>query len=813
MIELLRDLQTACRSLRRSPGFSLVAVVMMGVAIAATTATYGVVDAILLRPLPYHQPDRLVQLWESNPDKGWTHQSAAPANVLDWRERATSFVDIAFYNFFEGGRVVLDGQSDPLALSTAYVSGNLFSVLGVEPAAGRFFEWNETWDGGGDPVVISHDLWRNRFASDPGVVGRALRIDGAPVTVVGIAPRGFRLHDVDPDLWATIDFDPQARSQDWFRRAHFVTPIARLADGVDVETARSELRDLAARLEQEHPVLNRNMGAGLTPLHEWVVSDARRALWILLAAVLSVLLVACVNLAHLLLARATDRRDELETRRALGATGARLMAPIVLESLLLGGSACIAGIAGACALVHLARTHGPADVPRLWEATVDVRTLAVALGLGLLTSVICSGAPARAALRASRVSPNAPARVGGSQREHRTHRSLVAAEVALAMILLVCAGAFLRSLVRIVSIDAGFEPRELVAVTVQLPAQGYAEARRRVQFFDALQDRLAALPGVRSAGLIDALPIAMTTWTTGLSIEGRGEEGFVPEIQHRTTGPGYFRTMAVELIAGRDFLDGDEDLPAVILNRTTVERHFEGSDPIGTRVKMARPGEDGIWMTVIGVVEDEKQNDLRADVIPQMYVPFRSSERVQLRPPGRLATIVLRTSSPPATLAGPVRDAVRAIDDSVPLRGIESMGAVIHDSLARELFVARLLGGLSGTALLLAAIGIYGVLAHWVSRRRREMGIRQALGADSRALARLVVGQSMGAVVAGATIGLLGAAVAGRPLRALLYQVSPTEPVALAGLTALVLVIGLLASSLPLRRALRIDPQQALRAD
>ncbi|HVS13125.1 MAG TPA: ABC transporter permease [Thermoanaerobaculia bacterium] len=802
----LTDLRTALRALRRSPGFTLVAVAMMAVAIAATTATYSLVDAILLRPLPFAEPERLVQLWESNPDKGWATQTAAPANALDWRERTESFTDIAFYVFFSDDLITLTGQGGPETLTHVAVSGNLFSVLGVQPAAGRFFTWEETWDGGADSVVISHSLWRNRFDADPGIVGRALTLEGAPVTVIGVAPRTFRLHDADPDLWSTFDWDPEVRARAWFRRAHFVHPIARLAPGIDLESARRELELIASRLEAEHPDLNRNMGAGLTPLHEWVVADARHALLILLGAVVSVLLVACVNLAHLLLARGNDRRAELELRRAIGASGLRLIAPVLLESLLLGAAASVAGIVGAFGLVHLARTYGPADVPRLWETGVDPHALAVAVAIGLSTALLCAAAPARAALRASRLGGESATRTGSSRQAHRAHRLLVAAEVALAMVLVVCAGAFVRSLARIGAIDPGFDPEGLVAVTVQLPGHRYPGPERKIEYFETLADNLAALPEVRSAGLIDSLPIKTTAWTTALTIEGMGGAGFVPEIQHRAAGPGYFFTMGVELIAGRDFRSGDEELPAMILNRTVVERHFAGIDPLGRRVKMARPDEEGTWYTVVGVVEDEKQYDLRDPVGPALYEPFRQD-------PDRQMTIVLRTSAPADQLDGPVRAAIAGLDDAVPPRSIETMQSVLRGSLERERFLLRLLGAFAGTALLLASVGIYGVLAHWVSGRRREMGIRQALGAGAPAITRLVVGQSIGAVAAGAAVGLLAAIVAGRSLESLLYEVSPTEPMALVLVAVLVLLVGLVASVLPVRRALRVDPQQTLRTD
>ncbi|HVS63451.1 MAG TPA: ABC transporter permease [Thermoanaerobaculia bacterium] len=806
MHRALTDLRTALRALRRSPGFTAVAVVMMAVAIAATTAAFSLVDSILLRPLPFAEPERLVQLWESNPGIGWTTQTAAPANVLDWRERAESFSDIALYVFFADDLIMLSGEGEPEMLSSATVSGNLFSVLGVQPAIGRFFTWEETWAAGDRGVVLSHGFWRSRFAADPDVVGRSLTLDGVPVTVIGVAPRSFRLHDADPELWSTFGWDPGAREQAWFRRAHFVRPIARLAPDVDLETAREELELIASQLEAEHPDLNRNMGAGLTPLHEWVIADGRRALLILLGAVGSVLLVACVDLAHLLLARGSDRRGELELRRAMGGDGLRLIAPVLIESLLIGAAASLAGIAGAFGLVHLARTYGPADVPRLWEAAVDARALAVAVAIGLSTPLLCALPPARAALRASRLGARANARGGPGREAHRTHRLLVTAEVALAVVLVVGAGAFLRSLGRIGAVDPGFEPDGLVAVTVQLPGHGYPGAEPKIAYFETLTDQLAALAGVRSAGLIDALPIKMTTWTTSITMEGMGEEGFVPEIQHRAAGPGYFPTMGVDLIAGRDFRIGDERLPAMILNRTVVESHFPGVDPIGRRVKMARPEQEGTWYTVVGVVEDEKQYDLRAPVTPALYEPFRQD-------PDRQMTIVLRTSLPPDELDGPVRAEIAALDEAVAPRAIETMRTVLRGSLERERFLLRLLGAFAATALLLAAIGIYGVLAYWVSRRRREVGIRHALGADAGAILRLVVGQSLGAVVAGALLGAGVAALAGRSLQALLYEVSPSEPSALLALTALVVIVGLLASALPVLKALRVDPQRSLRVE
>jgi putative ABC transport system permease protein len=803
-----RDLRFAVRDLTRAPGLAAAVVATLAVALAADTIVFSLVHSALLRPLPYHQSERLLRLWESNPEKGWVHQSSAPANFLDWREQAASFEDIAAYSYFDGGKVTLTGSGDPQQLGVASVTGNFFEVLGAEPLLGRFFAWEETWNGGEDLAVLSHAAWRDRFGGDSAILGRRVVLNDVPVTVIGVTRPGFRIPEAEPEVWLPMDWAPEARTQAWFRRAHFVSPIGRLAPGASTEAAGAELRELAARLEQQYPETNRLMGAGATPLHAWVVDDARLLLWTLLAGVSAVLLIACANAAHLLLARAVAREHDLLVLQALGASRAQVVRHVLAESALLASAAGAVGLGLAALGLRLLRAHGPDDLPRLWE--VQLRPAAVLFAVGLVAvAVVLSGLlPALHAASRTRLASHDTGRGGGSRRQQRLRAGLVAVEVAVAVTLVAGGVLFLRSLGALIRAETGFDATNVTAAEVPLPARRY-DGPRRVAFFDALAEELRGAPGVEAVGLVSSLPVASTTWTTTLSVEGLGEEGFVPEAQHRTVDPGYFETMRVPILAGRTFR-AEEPSPALIVNRTLVERHFGGLDPIGRRVAQGgryaaiAGAEDVDWYVVVGVVEDEVQIDVRTPVMPQMFEPLSQDPRSSM-------TVVVRAAGDAAAMEPVVRAAVAAIDPTVPVDEVTAMTTVLRQSVQRERFLLWVTGGFSIFALALAALGVYGVLSYWVSSRSRELGLLQALGASAADLRRLVLRQGMAAVAVGLVAGLAAALGAGRLVQGLLFEVRGSDPLTLAVVVALVVAAALLACLLPARRACRLQPATLIR--
>ncbi|HUP22680.1 MAG TPA: ABC transporter permease [Thermoanaerobaculia bacterium] len=805
---LSRDLRFAFRDLRRAPGVTVAVVGTLALALAADVVVFSLVHSALLRALPYREADRLVRLWESNPEKGWVHQSAAPANFLDWREQTRSFEDIAAYSYFDGGKVTVNGSGEPFQLSVVTTTGNLFTVLGAEPLLGRFFTWDETWDGGENVAVLSHGAWQEHFGGDLSIVGRSVTIEDVPVTVVGVARPGLRLPEVAPEIWGSVDWSPDARSAAWFRRAHFVSPIGRLATGTSPEAADAEIRELAARLEVVYPETNRLMGAGVTPLHAWVVDDSRLLLWTLLAGVSAVLLIACANAAHLLLARAVAREHDLVVLQALGASRIAVVRHVLAESALLAAAAGIVGLTLASVGLRLLRVYGPADLPRLWELEMRPAAAVFAVGLVVVAVALAGLLPALHAAGRSRLAVSEPGRSGGSRSQQRLRRGLVALEVALAVLLVAGGGLFLRSLGSLIRTDTGFDAANVITAKIPLPARRY-DGPRRIAFYDEVTERLRGASGVEAVGLVSSLPIASATWTTTLVVEGLGEEGYVPEIQHRTVDTGYFEAMRVPVIAGRDF-DVAEPVPAVILNRTAAERHFAGLDPIGRRVAQGgrysaiAGGEEPDWYVVVGVVEDEVQVDLRTPVMPQMFEPLSQDPRASM-------TVVVRSVGEPQALAAALRAAVADLDPTIPVGEIAAMTTVLRDSLQRERFLLWITGGFSVFALLLAALGVYGVLSYWVSSRSRELGLLQALGASSGDLHRLVLRQGMTAVALGLVVGLVAALVAGRLVEGLLFEVSASDPVTLGAVVALVSMAALLACVVPARRAARLQPASLIR--
>jgi putative ABC transport system permease protein len=809
MIDLIGDLRFALRSFRKSPGFVAGVVLTLALGIGGTTAIFSVVYAVLLKPLPFPAPDRLVQLWEKNPERGWTFADAAPANFLDWRQRAKSFTDVTACGSF-GNPISLAGDGDPESLTSWAIYPNFFSVLGVPPLYGRGFTEDEAWQGKVESVVVSYGLFRRRFGGDPGLVGRTVELNGRARTVVGVMPPGFSFPQEGIDLWYPFDWEPANRDQVWFRRAHFVRTFARLAPGVSLAAARGELEGIAAQLETEYPETNQQMGAGASPLHESVVRESRPALLLLAGAVGLVLLVACANVAGLQLARGAVRRRELGMRAALGASGGRLARQLVTESLalaLFGGAAglALASWAGR-GLVALV----PGGLPRGGEIGLDGTVLAFAFAATLAAGLLFGLAPAIGAVWRSRAADLGGGRSGTTNPDQqRARRLLVVAEVALALVLVTGAGLLLKSLHRLSEVDPGFDPQGGVAVQVSLPGARYGEPAQARDFFDQLRERARALPGVRAAALTDHLALSGSSWTSDFAIAGRGREDYGVGVHHRTVGPEYFRTLGVPLVGGRTFTSEDRpDAPRVVLvNDALARRYFPAGDAVGSRLCFDRyPDDNSVWRTIVGVVGDEKIDDLASPARPEIFESTTQDDQYSLY-------LVLRAAGDPLALVPSVRAAVHDLDPKLPLDSVTTLDDVVAKATARQRFLTLLLGLFAAVALTLAVVGVYGVIAYGVAVRRREIGIRMALGARLGRVLGGVLGEGLLLGAAGLLLGLAGALAATRLLSGMLFEVSTTDAGTFTAVAVVVAAVAAAASYLPARRAAAVDPAVTLRSE
>ncbi|HVT58377.1 MAG TPA: ABC transporter permease [Thermoanaerobaculia bacterium] len=808
MNDLLQDLRFAGRTFRRGPGFVAASILTLALGIGANVAVFSVVYGVMLKPLPFPDPERLVMLFETNPEFGWTAAEVAPANYLDWREPNRAFADITAYNDWIAP-VTLTGDHEPEVLSAAAVTGNFFAVLGVPPPLGRGLRPEETWRGH-RVAVLSHRLWQRRFGSDPAVLGRTITLNSAATTVIGVMPAGFSFPFRDLDLWVPVGWRPENRATVHFRQAHNLRAVGRLRQGVTLEEARGYLATIAARLARAYPATNRVMGAGLAPLQQWVAGPRRLPLLVLLGAVALVLLVACANVANLQLARATVRTPEIALRSALGAGRWRLLRQLFTESLLLsllGGVAGLGlGLYGTRGLLAI----GPADLPRAEEIHLHGVVLAFACGATLLATLLFGLAPALQAARAEAGLALQRAGCGtASRRIRRTRDGLIAGEVALAAVLVIAATLLLDSLGRLRQVDLGLRSDHVLSASLSLPGVSYPRVAQVVAFYQELCRRARTLPGVRTAGLADGLPPTGAGWTGVFAIAGRpGGSDF----HHRLVSPDYFGVFRVPLRRGRTFTeeDGKEAPGQVLVNDRFAREFFSGEDPIGKRLTMDtvdnRPAPNARWRTVIGVVGDEKLLGPAAPAPAQIYEPLPQNADQGMQ-------LVVRTAGDPLAIVGPLRALVREMDRNLPLLAVASMDEIVSRSVASERFLTLLMALFAAIALTLAAVGVASVMAYNVAQRTREIGVRLALGAAGGQVVGQVVRQAMRPAALGIAAGLAGALAASRLLQGLLFAVRATDPTVFAAVALALTLVALAASYLPARRALRIDPMLALRHD
>jgi putative ABC transport system permease protein len=802
---MLRDLRFALRRLLRAPGFTAAAVICLALGIGANTAIFTVINAVLLRPLPFAEPARLVGVWEANSLRRSERNVVAPANYLDWVSENTVFSDMSAVNDISAS---LTGSGEPEEVPVQRATASLFPLLGLRAEFGRVFSEAEDAPGAPDVAVLSHGLWVRRYGADPAIVGSAVRIDGKPFTVIGVMPAEAQTIGLRPrpDLWVPLGLD---RSENYRETSgRYLRAVARLKAGVTIERAQAELRTIARRLETQYPDFNTHWSVNLVPLTEQVVGPVRRPLVLLGGVVLLVLLIACGNVANLQLAQATARRHEIAVHAALGASGVALGRRLLAESLLVASAGGVLGVLLAWWCTDALSALAATSIPRMEEVAVDPLVLAFTLGVSLAAGIGFGMVPAVHALRGDLTEDLKDGPRGHSGRGARTRHLLVAAQVAGSLILLIGAGLLLKSFARLQEVNLGFNPDLVLTARVSLVAGSFDGDQTHVRFFEDLLERVRGLPGARAVGAINWLPLSGQRSATRMAIEGEpapppGEE---PAADVRAVDPGFFQAMEIPLLRGRAIAASDRaDSPgAVVVSQEFVNRYLSGGDPLGRRIHM--PWGDTLIATVVGVVADIKHTGVDSATSPTVYWALPQF-------PQTFMTLVVRTTGDPTLLANAVVEQVRALDPEQPVADLKSYDEWLGGAVARRRFSLLLLGGFAGLALALTLIGLYGSTAYGVVQRTREFGIRLALGASGPNVLWGVLRGALLVVVVGIAAGVAGAAALSRLLSALLYEVSATDPVTFVAIAALLLLVGTMAGYLPARRATKVDPMVAIRSE
>jgi putative ABC transport system permease protein len=804
METLWQDLRYGFRMLARNPGFTTVAVLTLALGIGANASIFSVVNGILLGPLPYPEADRLVQLYAAKPSKGWDDFAVSHPDFLDWSEQNESFEGMAIYR---GRSLSLTGEGEPERLRGLAASAKLFSVLGRSPAQGRAFRVEEDRPGADRVAVLSHGLWERRFGSDPDLLGRTLILDGVAHTVVGIMPADFFFPSPRTELWVPLALDPAKQN----RGSHSYEAIGRLKPGVTLPAGRAELNTIAQRLEQEYPDSNAGWRVSVISLYDELFDDdLQLILSMLFLAVGFVLLIVCANVANLLLARAATREKEIAVRVALGARRFRLIRQFLTESVLLALLGGLGGLVVAMWGVDVLKAIAPDDVPRIDQISLDGTVLLYTLGVSLLTGLIFGLAPAIQTTKPDlHEALKEGGRISGGGSRHRLLKTLVVSEVALAVMLIVVGGLMIRSFLLMQRTDPGFDTEHLLTLRINLLEAKYPEEHQRASFYQQVLERVETLPGVESAAAVNTIPLGGNNSWTSITIEGRvptdpKEKLFVGYL---VITPHYLRSMGIPLLQGRSFNRQDvADAPKVVLINQTMARRFwpEEETAVGRRFKGGDADSESPWLTVVGVVADVKHQNLAQPPRPEMYLPHAQT------PSGGM-TVVVRAAGDPAGYTSGVRGKVWEVDPNLPVFAVRSMAEVVDRRTAGTRATAQIMGVLAGVALMLAAVGIYGVISYSVSQRTHEIGIRMALGASPRDIFKLVVRQGVILVGSGLLLGLVGALALARVMSSVLFGVTSTDVTTYAG-TVLVLVgAALLACYIPARRATRVDPLVALR--
>jgi putative ABC transport system permease protein len=800
---LLFDLRSGLRQMLRTPGFTLAVLVTMALGIGANTAVFSILYGVALRPLPYPEADRLVFLQENNLPRGWEEFSMAPLNFWDWQERNRTFEVMAAY---QRGSINYTGGERPENLPVYAVSDGFLELLGGEPVLGRSITPADL-DPEAEPVVVlTHGYWQRSFGGDPAVPGRTMTLDGVPHTIVGILPAGWQsLTRTGIDL--VLPLRPQPY---WYenRGSHFIYGLGRLKPGVTLAEARSDLSTIAAALEAEYPESNNGWGARVTPLEEMLLSQARSQLTLLMACVLLVLLIACANLANMTLARGTGRTKELAIRTAVGAGRGRVVGQLLVESLVLAVSGGILGVVLAYAMLAVFQTGWPNLLPRMQEVGIAPAVLAFALVGSLLSGLLFGLVPAL-----SVAGPDLAGILRQGSRGHTGDRSrrwmrgtLVVGEIGLAVVLLAGTGLLLRSFTRLQAEDPGFRTQQRIVLSTPLPRERYPSAQERIEYTERVLAGLAALPGVKQAAVTSLIPLAGDDQIWGFWLR----EDVAPDaledgsaLFYRVS-PGFFEAMGIPRLTGRDISSEDrEDAPpVVVVSASLAEQHFPGESPLGRRIRFGR-GDDAPWVEIVGVVGDVQHYDLGQTSMPQIYVPFHQ------RPTGDLS-LVIETSVTPLSLMDDVRGVIAAIDPDLPLVGFQSLEAMVSATISLPRFRTLLMSGFGLLALLLAVVGLYGIMAYSVAQRTREIGVRMALGASRGSVLGLVFGEALPMMGIGLAVGLAGALALSRLLESMLFGVGARDPFVFVTVPLVLTLVAVAALLIPARRAVRVDPVRTL---
>jgi putative ABC transport system permease protein len=799
MESLIQDIRYGVRSLWARPGFTAIAVITLALGIGANTTLFSFVNGILLRPLPYKDPGQLVVLDENAPKQGIKSFAVSYPNFVDWRAQNHVFEDIGIYM---PGTYSLVGGGEPEQIRGARVSHGMFELLGVAPILGRTISEEEDRPETNNAVLISHGLWQRRFGAAGNVVGQTLIVNGKPRTIVGVMPPGFKFPET-AEIWA-----PMALNEKLFTRTdHGLGSIARLKPNVTLEQAQAEMSNIARRIEEQNPVTNEGLGVDVYRLRDRLVGDYRQALLILLGAVGFVLLIACANVANLLLARSSVRYKELALRSALGASRTRIVRQLLTESALLSLLGAFFGVVLAVWGKNLLLAAIPQDMPFWMKFDLDLRVLGFTFAVSILTGLVFGVVPA---LHGSRTDLNEALKEGGRSGGHghnRLRSLLVVAEVALSLVLLVGAGLMVRSFAKLGQVHSGINPENLLTLEVPLTAAKYPKDAQQSAFFQELVTRVAALPGVTAAAAVSDLPLR-GGWGRSLTVEGRPvlSVGQAPMINHAVVTPNYFRTMGIPLLEGRDFTDADHATATrvTIVDERLARQYWPNESPLGKRIRFGPPESNEPWHTIIGVAGTVRHARLDRDLRETIYVPY-------LQIPVNGMAIALRSSSDPQSLGGAVRKEVLAMDKDQPITNVLTMNEIVSRSIWQPRFYAMLFGIFAVLALVLAAVGIYGVMSYAITQRTHEIGIRMALGADRLRVLKLTLGQGMKLALTGVALGLVASLGLTRLISGLLFGVSATDLRTFVSLAVLLISVTLLACYLPARKATKVDPLVALR--
>jgi putative ABC transport system permease protein len=805
MTALFQDVRYSLRVMAKNPGFTFFVVAVLALGIAANSAIFSIADAVLVRPLPYRQADRLVMVWEDASSYGFPRDTPAPGNFADWKARNQVFEDMAASAF--SGSFNLTGDGNPEEIPGDLVTANLFSVLGARPALGRGFIASDDVPGAPRVVILSQGLFLRRFGGDPQIIGKQLWLNYEKYDVVGVMPRGFQFPDRDPQLWAPVQFTTAQLAN---HGNHHLQVVARLKPGVSLKVANADMAAIAKQLEQEHPSENAKVGAYAVPLREELTGKTRPALLVLQGAVCFVLLIACANVANMLLARASGRRREIAMRLTLGANRWRVARQLLTESLLLAALAGAAGLLLSTFATQLLVSLIPEGIAPMNGSGVNSHVLVVTLIISVAAGILFGILPA---LRVSRLDLVTSLNQGGRSgigTGRRLRDALVVSEVALAIVLLAGAALMLRSFEKLLHLDPGFRADHLLVVRTPLPRQKYQAFALRAAFYSDVLARVARLPAVTSAGYTTWVPLTNYGGATGITVEGRPRPapGQIPIPNCRIISDDYIRALGMKLVDGRalDQRDGTAAPPVALINQTMARNLWPGENAVGRRFKQGGFEEASPWITIVGIVGDVHQAGLDSPARPEMYLPYLQQD-FGFEP----EYLVVRTPGDPMLIADAVRRQVWAVDKEQPVAGAMPLEELVDDTLAPRKTQAGLLGGFAVLALLLAALGIYAVLSFTVTQRTQEFGVRMALGAQPDDVLHMVLSQGVRLFTLGASIGLAAAFALSRTLEHLLYGVSATDPISFGLVTLLLAGVTLLACYFPARRAMRVDPMVALR--